>query len=260
MIRRAARHIRYRILSRPAVVPSDRADISETDRNIIDQVKPYTMTSTERILALIDSVRYAVRRDIAGDFVECGVWRGGSVLAIIQTLLDEGVTDRDIWLYDTFEGMTAPTEEDTSPYGEPATETWKKASKKGERVWDYVFGEHVFNEEGVRELLTSTGYPSGRLHFVRGPVEDTVPDNLPETISLLRLDTDFYSSTLHELVHMYPLVSEGGVLILDDYGHWSGAQQAADEYFAKIDTAVLMTRIDYSGRVVVKQTSVDSAH
>ena len=104
----------------------------------------------------------------------------------------------------------------------------------------------------VRRNLASTGYPSDRLHFIRGRVEDTIPASAPESIALLRLDTDWYESTRHELTHLYPRLVRGGVLIIDDYGHWQGARQATDEYFSVLGSPVLLHRIDYTGRIAVK--------
>ena len=111
------------------------AETPALDRHIIDRVRPYTMTSDERLQALIDAVRYCVRRDIPGDFAECGVWRGGSVLAMLLTLQEEGVTDRDVHLFDTFEGMTAPTEHDVSSLDPPALETWNQEPFGGQLVF-----------------------------------------------------------------------------------------------------------------------------
>lgn len=227
--------------------------ISEEDRRIIDRVGQHTMTSPLRVEALLKAVRYSVERGVPGAFVECGVWRGGSVLAMILQLLSLGVTDRNIFLYDTFEGMTEPTEKDVSPFHEPALSTWQRHKASGDKAWNYFFNNELFNEESVRELLSSTGYPESRLHFVRGSVEETIPANVPDRIAILRLDTDWYESTLHELAHLYPLLEVGGVLIIDDYGHWEGARVAVDEYFAREDVSpVLLHRIDYAGRAALK--------
>jgi hypothetical protein len=89
--------------------------------------------------------------------------------------------------------------------------------------------------------------------FIKGKVEETIPGTLPKEISLLRLDTDWYESTLHNLVHLYPLLRKGGILILDDYGHWQGARKATDEYFARENIIPFLSRIDYTGRLYVKQ-------
>lgn len=212
---------------------------------------PFTMTGEARLLALIDAVRYCVRREIPGDLVECGVWRGGSVLAMILTLQELGVDDREIYLFDTFEGMTEPTELDVSAQ-ESALETWREASTSGAHAWGEVFGPEVFSEQAVAELLADTGYPTARMHLVRGPVEETVPDRAPARISLLRLDTDWYESTRHELRHLYPRLSEGGAMIIDDYGHWEGARRAVDEYFASEARPLLLNRVDYTGRIAIK--------
>jgi hypothetical protein len=75
---------------------------------------------------------------------------------------------------------------------------------------------------------------------------------LPEQIAVLRLDTDFYESTRHELRHLYPRLVHGGVLIIDDYGHWAGARKAVDEYIAEEGIRLLLNRIDYTGRIAIK--------
>lgn len=211
------------------------------------------MTGPTRLLTLVDAVRYCVTRGIPGAFAECGVWRGGSVLAMIRTLQDLGVEDREVYLYDTFEGMTAPTEVDLSATDPPALETWQQAQRDNERAWPHLFDSDFVTEEAVRRLMADTGYPADRLHFVRGPVEETIPGCVPEQIALLRLDTDWYESTRHELQHLFPRVRPGGVLIVDDYGHWQGAQQAVDEYFSTEHPPLFLTRIDYAARIAVKQ-------
>jgi hypothetical protein len=234
------------------VATADPPLVSGDDQAIIDRVRPFTMTSDERLQALIDAVRYCEQRGVPGAFAECGVWRGGSVLTMVLVLQELGVDDRDIHLYDTFEGMTAPTEHDTSALDPPALETWSAARSNGERPWSVLFDNEVFDESAVRELLLATGYPAERLHFVRGPVEETLPGAAPGEIALLRLDTDWYESTRHELEHLWPQLADGGVLIVDDYGHWEGARRAVDEFFATSAAPVLLNRIDYTGRIAVK--------
>lgn len=225
---------------------------SESDRRIVEAASQHSMTGDARLLALIDAVRYCAQRGIDGAFVECGVWRGGSVLAMILTLQDLGVQDRDVYLYDTFEGMTQPTEHDISDADPPALAIWQRAKSKNQVAWPEVFAPEVLDEQAVRSLLERTGYPVERLHFVKGPVEETIPGCIPERIALLRLDTDWYESTRHELDHLFPRLLPGGVLIVDDYGHWQGAQKAVDEYFSDSHPPLLLTRIDYTGRIAVK--------
>jgi O-methyltransferase len=226
--------------------------LDPADRRIVERSLPYTMTGVARLQSVIDAVRYCEGRRIPGAFAECGVWRGGSVLAMILTLQELGATDREIFLFDTFAGMTAPTDRDLSLHDPPALETWREAEARGERAWRELFDPRVFNEEGVRKLLTDTGYPEARLRIVAGAVEETLPGGAPEQLALLRLDTDWYESTRHELEHLYPRLGVGGVLILDDYGHWEGCRRAVDEYFAGRAQPILLSRIDYTARLAVK--------
>lgn len=228
------------------------AHASEADREIVERVLPHSMTGVARMLALVDAVRYCVRRGVAGAFAECGVWRGGSVLAMILTLQSMGVDDRPIYLYDTFEGMTEPTTHDVSLIDGAALDMWTEAQRNDERPWQNLFSSSVFHEEEVRRLLLDTRYPSDLIRFVRGPVEVTLPGQRPDSLALLRLDTDWYESTKHELEHLYPVLSPGGILIIDDYGHWQGAQKATDDYLAAAGAYLLLNRIDYTARIAIK--------
>jgi hypothetical protein len=241
--------MRRRRQSKPAL---ELRGLEPVECEIVERSRPHTMTSDVRLVAAMDAAAHVVRRGLPGAVVECGVWRGGSVLAMVLRMQSMGVTDRDVWLYDTFTGMTAPTDQDTSPYTEPATATWERARATGRTAWDSVFGADAFDLDAVRGLLLTTGYPPDRLHFVVGPVEETVPAEAPTSIGLLRLDTDWYESTRHELVHLYPRLVTGGVLIVDDYGHWDGCRLAVDEYFAAEADPILLSRIDYTGRIGVK--------
>ena len=221
-------------------------DFDEADRELCRRVAPYTMTTASRIYALVRAVEYLVDARVPGALVECGVWRGGSMMAVALTLLRKGVSDRELYLYDTFAGMTEPGEEDVKHTGEPARELLGDASP-GANVW-----AHAGLEE-VREAMLGVGYPHERMRFVQGPVEETLPEQAPADIALLRLDTDWYSSTKHELVHLYPRLAPGGVLILDDYGYWQGSRQAVDEYVAEHGLQLLLNRIDHAGRIAIKR-------
>jgi hypothetical protein len=230
---------------------ADLKAVDPADQAIVERALPYTMAGIPRLLALIDAVRYCVVRGIPGAFAECGVWRGGSVMAMVLTLQEMGSADREIYLYDTFEGMTEPTEHDVSEFGASAMDEWRKAQERQGRAFPEAFDHSVFNEEQVKEALLETGYEADLLRFVRGPVEETIPSVAPDSLALLRLDTDWYESTRHELEHLYPALSPGGVLIIDDYGHWDGCRRAVDEYFAAHPTP-LLSRIDYTARIAVK--------
>ena len=218
-------------------------DLAETIR----AVRRDTLTTAPRIAALCESVEYVVDAGIEGAIVECGVWRGGSMMAAALTLERLGQTDRDLYLFDTFAGMPEPGPEDVaSPYdGYSPHKRWRRQGRLGRQ------GAGVPPEE-VRERLESTGYPPERMHLAAGMVEDTLPAEAPDRIALLRLDTDWYGSTKHELEQLYPRLAEGGVLIVDDYGHYEGARRAVDEFFATVSEPVLLNRIDFSGRLVIK--------
>jgi O-methyltransferase len=206
----------------------------------------YTMTSIERMHALYEAVRHVVRAGIPGDVVECGVWRGGSAMLAALTLNRLGDRERHLHLYDTFAGMPEPGKLDVDVLGQSAGPTWQSQQRDDINEWCYS------SLAEVRENLLSTGFPLDRLHLVEGLVEETIPAIVPERIAVLRLDTDWYESTLHELQHLYPLLSPGGVLIVDDYGHWAGARAAVDRYFAELTNPPLLNRIDYTGRIGVR--------
>ncbi len=219
------------------------ADLSDAHRAVYERVRPYTQTSLERVAALADAVEYVVRRNIPGDFVECGVWRGGSSMAIALTLLRMGASDRRLWLYDTFGTMPPAGEHDRDYAGRPVPAGALDPINNSAHTTGLSLAE-------VRTAIASTGYPPRQVTYVEGLIEETIPGSAPERIALLRLDTDWYESTRHELVELYPRLERGGVLIVDDYGHFAGARKAVDEYFA--GDPVLLNRIDYTGRTAVK--------
>lgn len=213
---------------------------------IVEKTKPFTLTSPERIFALCEAVKYIVSHQIPGDIVECGVWKGGSMMAAAQTLLDLQDQSRELYLFDTFEGMTQPTEKDLDHTGIPAEKFLRREGKDNPlSIWCYS------SLEEVKFAMKQVGYASEKVHFIQGRVEDTIPEHAPSSIALLRLDTDWYESTKHELIHLFPRISRGGIIIVDDYGHWQGARQAVDEYLQQHRIKILLNRIDYTARIGV---------
>lgn len=216
-------------------------DLTDDDRAYIERYAGrFTMTSPNRLLALREAVRYIVRARISGDIVECGVWRGGSLMAAAETLLALADTTRTLWGYDTFTGMPEPGEE-RDAFGVSAR-TYAQRHGTGGPGWQAA------SEAQVAANLARTGYP--RVRLVPGKVEDTIPKDSPTQIAVLRLDTDWYDSTKHSLEHLYPRLASGGVLLLDDYGYWSGQRRAVDEYFC--DAPLLLARIEPQARMAVK--------
>lgn len=226
-----------------------RRAIGERDTSTIDdvaiwqRVAPFTMTSPERMQALVDSVRYLERHQISGAFVECGVWRGGSMMAAALAL--SGSSNRELYLFDTYDGMPPPSDIDIDYSGASAA---AQTANDPLRIGPITAVAHL-NE--VRRNMASTGYPDSQVHYIEGMVENTVPKLAPDQIALLRLDTDWYESTHHELLHLFPRVVSGGVLIVDDYGHWKGARQAVDDYLDATGIRLLLCRIDFTGRIAV---------
>jgi O-methyltransferase len=220
-------------------------DVEPWVEMIINRVRPYTMTGPERISTLCHGIRYIAKRKIPGDIVECGVWRGGSMMAVALSLLAEQDLSRTLYLFDTFRGMPPPSGIDRDWRGEMASSLLEKADRS-DLIWACA------SIEEVRANLGATDYPSEQVRLIEGRVEDTIPRRAPEQISILRLDTDWYESTKHELIHLYPRLSIGGILIIDDYGAWEGARKAVDEYIDENELALFLHRIDHTGRTAIK--------
>jgi O-methyltransferase len=228
----------------PHEIPDDQAYAA-----IFDKVAPYTMTARdglETTYALFQAVKYICQNTIGGDIVECGVWRGGSMMLVAYALTHFGDMSRELYLYDTFAGMTEPSEVDVDFDNVAYKQRWKQITAQGGLMG---FGDTV---EGVKANLAQTGYPQRQMHFVVGDVLKTIPATLPSRISLLRLDTDWYQSTLHELEHLYELLVPHGVLIIDDYGWCRGSRKATDLFFQQLPFKPMMHRVDQGPRVIIK--------
>lgn len=208
--------------------------------DFIATVQPYTMTSIERIRSLFQSLEYIRINQIKGDLVECGVWRGGNILGMCEYLHYYKMLDRKIYAYDTFKGMTSPDEIDVDFEGNKASD-----------ILGRVMCDASLNE--VKKNMKNTKFPIENIIYIEGDVLETlnVRDNLPEIISLLRLDTDWYDSTKKELNVLYPKLVDNGVLIVDDYGHWKGSKKAVDEYF--LNQNIKIENIDYTGIKIIKK-------
>lgn len=225
------------------------SDYTAEEIAIIREVKPYTMTGTARVHSLIQAVRYILENEIPGDIVECGVWKGGSMLAVIRTLQMLKAKPRHLWLYDTYEGMPQPTAEDVKRDGTAAMDEFQK-HREGEPENGSQWCRSPFEE--VQQVLANSGYPAEFIHMVKGKVEDTIPGQMPMQVALLRLDTDWYSSTKHEMEYLYPVLQRHGVMIVDDYGCWQGSRKAVDEYKQANHIPLMLHRIDLSARICVK--------
>ena len=206
-----------------------------------------TFTSFESLSTLAICCKYISQENIDGDFVEAGVWRGGSSIVARKMI----GANRNFYLFDTYSGMTEPSAKDSrigSRASESILQKWKDSISENTSSWDFASLEEVKKNFVRYNLLDSS------IRFIVGDVRKTlVESQLPEKISLLRLDTDFYDSTLIEMQALWPRLVSGGILILDDYGYWDGAKTAVDEYFESIGIRnVLKIPIAGGGRVVLK--------
>lgn len=240
----------YRKLRAPAGVrelpPKYPQDFQPFTRRLWDLVSPYTMTTQERVVNLEYAVRYLVAAGIPGDIVECGVGAGGSMMATAYTLLDLGVRDRRLLLYDTYRGMAEPTDDDVSVFGKPAKRKYERRMKDGVSTW------HNYPLPDVERNLARSGYPADRLQFIEGYVQDTLPGNDSAVIALLRLDTNLYESTKAEMEYLFPKLAPGGVLLIDDYYRWLGQRKAIDDYLAGRGIHLLLVRVDDHSAMGIK--------
>lgn len=207
-----------------------------------------TLTSYERLWATAMACKHAIERGIDGDFVECGVWRGGNSL-LAAAIFKQYKSDKKIYLFDTFAGMTPP-----APNDRYAAQEHSVLAQFNERQRD-SHNEWCFASlDDVRNNFINAGLLSDNIIFVQGDVVQTLAseENLPKSISVLRLDTDWYESTKKELEVLYPRLNRGGVLLIDDYGYWAGSKQATDEFFEKNQNRPFLQYSDPSGRAAVK--------
>jgi O-methyltransferase len=210
---------------------------------IYHKCQDFTLTPFKAMYAVYEAASYVAKAGIAGDFVQCGVWKGGSAMIVALTFLQYGSQHRNLFLYDTYEGMP-----DTGVHdGEFDAGPFHVAMNITTRIRGGHSGIFYAPIEEVRRNMQTTGYPEDHVYLVKGMVEETLPSRAPEQISLLHLDSDLYQSTYHELTHLYPRLTKGGVLIVDDYGTWKGSRKATDQYFEENGIAMLLTPAGNSG-------------
>mgnify|MGYP001468364729 CR=1 FL=1 len=207
----------------------------------------YSTSKIEFFLTLEHSLNYIFSNKIKGDFIECGVFKGANCKFICDYLVSKNINDRLIYLYDTFDGMPESSEVDININSKKNYNLYLKNSKKDNRLSNFYKYESINN---VRKNILSSKYDEDKIFFIKGLVENTIPKKMPKEIGLAILDTDYYSSTIHELKHLYPLITNGGVLIIDDYGTWAGVKKAVDEYF--IDNKSFRYFIDHKTLVFIK--------
>jgi hypothetical protein len=235
----------YKIIAEDAF--NNSLDLTDQEKKILDFVfeNKLTMGSKVNLAATILAARYVCQNEIKGDFVECGVWRGGHGIAAALTFKLYNSKNRVI-CFDTFLGMTKPTDVDISNHNNLKAITKFTASSKGDHN-EWCFASY----EDVQANFLHAGVPKDDFELIKGDVAETLPKFSGNAISFLRLDTDWYESTKIELKYLWPLLSVNGVLIVDDYGHWHGSKKAVDEFFQSTP-AILFHALDYTSRSGIK--------
>ncbi|MBS1122198.1 MAG: macrocin O-methyltransferase [Deltaproteobacteria bacterium] len=248
LVRNALKAAGYRIVRDKTPLDQLIPEIDGFQRTLIETSSKYSMTGPLRLWAFMRAIEDVAARGIPGDLVECGVWKGGN-LVLAGLMRQKLELSTKIWGFDTFEGMSTPTEHDRkNKDSQLAKETFDKLDRGDHNEWCYAAIDEV-RDNFKREV------GDAQLQLVKGRVEDTLrdPANLPDKISVLRLDTDWYESTKVELEVLYPRLVDGGVLIIDDYGEWAGAKQAVDEYFK--GRPIWLHYVDPSCRLMLKPSA-----
>jgi len=229
-------------------IPAKLYDFTVDERQTYQTVAGMVCGGPEAVTSVIRAVDYLLANNIQGSFVECGVFKGANIIVMMRTLLSAKCIERDIFLYDTFQGMPEPEDVDIYYDGQPARQVWESTKDLTTGGSNWVCSPI----DEVRKNVELVGYPMDKVFFIEGLVEETLPDRAPSEIALLRLDTDFYRSTKHELTHLFPRLVKGGILIIDDYGAFSGAKAATDEFFKESGIAFFLGRVDEHVRIGVK--------
>ena len=225
--------------------------ISKFEKSILNICSKFSMTGFERMYFLIKAIEQIKNNKIQGDFVECGVWKGGNLI-LFQKMIEKLNIKKKIYAYDTFKGMTDPGKFDYTFEKREAKEILSTLRKKKvDSKKNIVLAECSLDD--VTKNYKKNTKLNKNLHCIKGPVETTlkIKKNIPKKISILRLDTDWYESTKIELEILFPLLTKNGILIIDDYGYWKGAKKAVDQYFFK--KPITLFKIDFTSRFIIKK-------
>jgi O-methyltransferase len=191
-----------------------------------------TMIGRERLSHLRSLVETTIEDQVPGHFIETGVWRGGACILMRAVLAAHGVTDRKVFVADSFEGLPRP---DAARY----------PVDRRDRL--FSFGELAVSEAEVRRNFDAFGLLDEQVVFVKGFFRDTLPALKPERFALIRLDGDMYESTMDALVNLYDCVSTGGFVVIDDYGVLAGCRKAVHDFLDARGLAPEIRAIDHAG-------------
>jgi hypothetical protein len=192
----------------------------------------HTMIGLKRLDNLQFCIEEAITNGVPGDLIETGVWRGGATIFMRAVLRAYGITDRCVWVADSFEGLPPP---DTGKYPYDASDTLHQAS------------ELAISLEEVKTNFESYALLDDQVRFLKGWFRDTLPVAPIERLAVLRLDGDMYESTMDALVNLYPKLSDKGYIIVDDYGCIPACRRAVQDYRSANGITEEIHDIDWTG-------------
>lgn len=192
----------------------------------------HTMIGRKRLENIQVCLESVLNDNIPGDVIETGVWRGGSTIFMRGILKAYGVTDRLVWVADSFEGLPPP---DADNY--PADKGMEFSN----------IPELAVSVDKVRDNFSRYGLLDDQVRFLKGFFRDTLPTAQIERLALLRLDGDLYESTMQGLTYLYPKVSVGGFVIVDDYGALDACKRAVHDYLDSETLRPQIQRVDWTG-------------
>lgn len=191
-----------------------------------------TMIGMKRLNNIEYCIKDIIKNSVEGDFIELGVWRGGAVILMRALLKEMNIADRDVWVADSFAGLPPP-----NPGKYPAD--------KGDKHSKYA--ELAISEEEVKHNFEKYGLLDEKVKFLKGWFRDTLPTAPINKLALLRLDGDMYESTMDGLVNLYPKLSKGGYIIVDDWGAVPACKKAVEDYRNKYSITEEIIPIDWTG-------------
>jgi len=230
LLRRALRR-ENGVLTRPQTV--DAAE-NEDGRMTAETLPPWalTMVGARRLDNVESCVRDVLERDVPGDFIETGVWKGGTAIFMRGLLRAYGVTDRKVYVADSFQGLPPPDAE---------------AYPADERSTLHLWRNLAVSLDEVRANFQRFALLDDQVEFVQGWFRDTLPALRGRVWSVIRLDGDLYESTRDALTHLWPGLAVGGFVIVDDYGAVDGCRRAVDEFRERHGITTPLERIDWTG-------------
>jgi len=227
--------------------PALNYDEEEVAREAIALVESHTMLSYQRLVTLWQQVRYLDRAGIQGALIECGTWKGGAAAMMALAHRQSGTPHRELHLFDSFEGLPEP---DRAHDGDMAVQYAGARASGILRSIGKCVGALEDNRHAVGAIAK---YPASLTHFHVGWFQETLralPAGVAD-IALLRIDGDWYESTKICLDVLFPQVVSGGIVVIDDYGKWSGCRKAVDEFMARLPRPLLLNHIDAAGRYLI---------